>query len=440
MNNVNQTIGKYIIERQLGRRESGPLYLGYDPKLDRRVAIRVFVGFEGEALQDRLFREARAIGKLDHPNIVRICELDIQSNRPYVATEFIDGEDLGTVIEKKLFVPFVQKLQIIVQTCQALHYAHGKGIVHGRLSPGDIRIDSDGKAKIVDFDLAERTKDNPNRKLDCAADIFGAGGVLYEFISSVRPFDATRVYRPIQQVLPGCAPELIEILERALGNGQDHGFATCLEFAEALQSFARASTSYAGGLSADVVRLETEVDSQRKSLERLHIIDFHDSSLPDDGPPERMSLNSTGTDMAVDYGELLHRHASTHQKLHLFEEKLRGAVPVVQLLKTSYEQFDRGEFNNAQQTLQDLLNVSPAHALAQRLLESCRTAIDEEQRQREYEKRLKVAIKQAREAVERKQYSQAMLIADKILAIDPSQPEAVELRDAANRSKQAKNS
>ena len=431
MDNASQTIGKYIIERQLGRGDTGPLYLGYDPKLDRRVAIRVYVGFEGEVLQNRFFQEARAIGKLDHPNIVRICDLDLHHNRPYVATEFIEGEDLQTVIEKNLSVPFTQKLQIIAQTCQALHYAHGKGVVHGCLLPGDIRIDSEGKATIIDFDLARRTKQGPGRKPDCANDISGAGAVLYEFIAYIRP--DPRDYRSIQEVLPACAPELREILDRAIGSDRDHRFATCLEFVETLQSFGKASGSHANTLIRDVVRLETELDNYARSLAQLNILDFHESSAGRPGSPDER-------DGTMDYGELLHRHASAQQKLNLLAEKLRAAAPAVQLFQTGYEQFKRGDFENCQRTLQDLLGLCPEHSLAQRLLKACANAIAEDQRRKEYEKRLKLALTQARDAVDRKQYPQAMFIVDRILAIEPSQPDAALLRDAANRSKLAKNS
>jgi serine/threonine protein kinase len=446
LNKASQTIGKYIVEQELGHSSLGPLYLAYDPMLDRRVAIRLYAGIEhDEARQEQLFRRVRAIAKLDHPNIVRTLDLDVHNRCPYMVAEFIEGKDLQAIIGKNLFLPFAQKLQLIVQTCQGLHHAHGKGIVHGHITPNSIRIDSEGQPKILD--LGFTPEQNSDRELACRTDIFSVGALLYELVAYVRPFntsddrksdsEVSGSYQPLQSVLPACALEFCEILDRALGNDRDRGFSTCAEFVDALQSFMTASASHATALCNEVSRLETDLDNYTKSLVKLNIVELSDSrSAGSIGPAN----DTHSADLPSDYVELLHRHTQIQQKLQLLSERLKGSLPTVQLLHTSYGQFKHGEFDNCEQTLQEVLKVSPQHSLAERLLQACRNAIAEAEQRKQYEKRLKRALTQARAAADREEFSRATLILDRILAIEPSQPEANLLRDEVNRLKLSKHS
>jgi len=443
LSNTSHTIGKYVIEQKLGHSDLGPLYLGYDSKLDRRVAIRVYEGIQGdEALQHRLFADARAMAKLDHPNIVRIWDLDLYENQPYIATEFIDGEGLETVIEKKLFIPFAQKIHIVTQICDGLHYAHGKANFHGHTTSREIRIDSEGKAKILDLGLGRADRDS-KPDTGCTKHILCAGTLLYEFLTYVHPSANSESDQSLLKILSASAPELCEILDRAMGRDQNHRFSTCLEFAETLHIFRRASTSHAQALHSEVARLGTELDHYRERFGALGFVGLFDSPLSDvDSVDEDMNITTAlSDDVASDYGALLHRHVRLEQSLNLLSERLKGSLPVVQLLKSGYEQFKGGEFDNCQKTLQDLLNISPRHSLAERLVKGCQSAIAERQLKKDHENRLKLALKHAREAVDREQFSRALLVVNRILMIEPGHPEASSLRDTViSRSKLMKNS
>src|SRR5262245_21692969 len=210
---ASQSIGKYAIERELGSGAMGNVFLGYDPNLDRWAAVKIMkTGVDDETLRSRFFLEARSAAKLDHPNIVRIWDLDTDSEkRPYIAMEYIEGEDLKTIIEEKRFLPFDQKLGIIIQVCRGLHHAHTNGVIHRDIKPGNIRINKNGQAKILDFGLARlESADSSTRTRGCAigtpyymspeqwrgspdpdrrTDIFSLGAVLYELIAYVRPFE-----------------------------------------------------------------------------------------------------------------------------------------------------------------------------------------------------------------------------------------------------------
>src|SRR5262249_34204666 len=158
-------------------------------------------------------------------------------------------------------------------------------------------------------------------------------------------------YQALQRVLPACALEFCEILDRALGNDRDRVFSTCAEFVDALQSFMTASASHATALSNEVNRLATDVDNYTKSLVKLNIVELPDS--PSAGSVATPN-DTHSTDLPSDYGELLHRHTLIQQKLQLLSERLKASIPTVQLLNTSYGQFKHGEFDNCEQTLQEL--------------------------------------------------------------------------------------
>jgi serine/threonine protein kinase len=196
-----QTIGKYSIERQLGSGTMGTVYLGYDSILDQRRAIKVMKsGVEDEELRKRFFREAQAAAKLDHPNIMRILDLDLDvNNHPYIVMEYVEGDDLKTYIDQRRFLPFASKLKIISEVCAGLDHAHEKGIIHRDVKPGNIRINRNGVAKVLDFGLArlesaERSRTggvigspyymSPEqwrgiRDLDRRSDLFSIAAVLY---------------------------------------------------------------------------------------------------------------------------------------------------------------------------------------------------------------------------------------------------------------------
>jgi serine/threonine protein kinase len=189
----------------------GVLYRGKDTVLDREVAIKVMSGdFSGdEAARGRFFREARAAARLQHRNIVTIFEFaEDEHGTPYIAMEFLRGRSLSSRMAQAPPLTLIQKLDILVQLCTGLHYAHEQGIVHRDVKPANIWLMEDGTIKLLDFGIAKiassamtsagsvvgsasymAPEQVAGKEIDGRADVFSAGVVLYEMLSGRKPFE-----------------------------------------------------------------------------------------------------------------------------------------------------------------------------------------------------------------------------------------------------------
>jgi serine/threonine protein kinase len=297
MKKSRQSIGKYVIERPLGQGAMGTVYLGFDPGLERHAAIKLMnTGLKGdESLKKRFFLEARSVAKLSHPNIIQIWDLGVHEDDPYIAMEYIEGEDLKTLIEKKVSLPLGQKLEIIIQVCRGLDHAHRKGIIHRDIKPGNIRITPAGEPKILDFGLARpQLADasmygapvgspyymspeqwNAARDLDGRSDLFSAAVVLYELTTYMRPFEADEIpairelvisqpHLPILQLLPACATELSDAIDKALSKQRQRRFASCGEFADALESLQSSIQSHQKVVLQKTQQIQSDIDKWRQ--------------------------------------------------------------------------------------------------------------------------------------------------------------------------------
>ena len=151
-----QRLGKYEIISELGRGGMGVVYKARDPLINRLVAIKTLAGnLKGRSdLLGRFLQEARSAGTLQHPNIVTIFELGQESDSPYIAMEYLEGETLEGMIERKAPLPLAIKLGHIVRVSEGLQYAHEHGVIHRDIKPGNIIVNTSGVAKVVDFGIA----------------------------------------------------------------------------------------------------------------------------------------------------------------------------------------------------------------------------------------------------------------------------------------------
>jgi serine/threonine-protein kinase len=260
-------IGKYEIIKVLGRGGMGEVLLAQDVDLGRRVAIkRPFKS----ALEDGLARfqiEARA-ATLRHPNIPAVYEMGEQDGLPFIAMEFVEGENLDKVIASGKQLDLITKLSIIEQVCSALGYAHEKGIIHRDIKPANVIVQPDGVAKIIDFGIAkiqdadgragltqtsqvigsllyiapERFKGGP---IDGRVDIFSAGVTLFKLLTGREPFtggEVTASYKIVNEAhtslgayLHDYPPALDQIIEKSLAKNPEDRYSTGEDFAYDLQ-------------------------------------------------------------------------------------------------------------------------------------------------------------------------------------------------------------
>lgn len=265
------TLGRYRIEKELGRGAMGRVFLAYDPQIDRRVAIKTIQIFaslpESERAQarDRFLREARSAGKLLHPGIVTIFDVGEADGVPYLAMEYIEGWTLDVYCRPDELLPVPSVVALIAAAADALGFAHRNGIIHRDVKPANIMKVGETAVKIMDFGLAKgpttsMTHDGsllgtPNymspeqirgEALDGRTDLFSLAVVLYEMLTGERPFAGDSVssvlYRIVNEPpreaalhLDRVPPALAAFLERALDKSPDKRFPDGKTFAIALR-------------------------------------------------------------------------------------------------------------------------------------------------------------------------------------------------------------
>jgi len=218
--------GRYKIIEAIGKGGMGMVYKGTDPMLDRPVALKTIrLDFplsrtETAELKDRLIQEAKAAGKLSHPNIVTIYDVGEQEGVHYIAMEYLSGCSLEDFIKKKGELNYRIVARFIIQTCEALSYAHQHGIVHRDVKPANIMLQDDFHVKVMDFGIARLettslTKSNvtlgtpqyispeqlEGRQADKRSDIFSLGAVLYEMLTRRKPFEGENISSLMYRVL-----------------------------------------------------------------------------------------------------------------------------------------------------------------------------------------------------------------------------------------------
>jgi serine/threonine-protein kinase len=133
----------------------GVLYLARDPAIDRLVAIKLMrEGMESRTARERFMREAQSAGRLHHLNLVTIFDVGEHDGQPFIAMQYIEGETLADVIDRRAAVPLVRKLRWLEDLCAGLHYAHRAGIIHRDIKPANVMVDAEGAVKILDFGIA----------------------------------------------------------------------------------------------------------------------------------------------------------------------------------------------------------------------------------------------------------------------------------------------
>jgi serine/threonine-protein kinase len=259
-------VGKYQIQEVLGEGAMGVVYRALDPVLNRLVAIKVMSESlaQDSDLRERFLREARAAGSLQHPNVITIYDFGEVDGHPFIAMEFIEGVDVEHLLRTNVALSVESKLGIIIDVLQGLSYAHRHGVIHRDIKPANIRVDPDGKARIMDFGIAHVASSNMTRtgvmlgtpnymapeqivgnEITAQSDIFSTGVVLYELLTNTKPFQGdtlhTVLYKvlsetppPLDKVLPGLPSALNKIVMRALQKEPKHRYTSALEMANEL--------------------------------------------------------------------------------------------------------------------------------------------------------------------------------------------------------------
>lgn len=254
-------LGRYTELKLLGQGGMGAVYKAYDPSLQRTVAIKVMLGQNPEFLA-RFEREARAVAKLSHPNVVQVYDFgrDDQGN-PYFVMELLSGRSLDSLLKDKGPLPNVKVADVLRQAADGLHAAHAVGIVHRDIKPHNLMLDDSGNVKIVDFGIARdlastdeltSTQATPGtlhymapevlsgQAADARADIYALGLVGFHLLVGKPPFTGQsavavamkQINEPLPDLrdeAPGVPTSLRRLIERMTEKRPDARIQTCAE-------------------------------------------------------------------------------------------------------------------------------------------------------------------------------------------------------------------
>ena len=269
-------LGRYQVEKELGKGAMGVVYLGKDPKIGRMVAIKTMAlsqEFEADELQDvkdRFFREAETAGRLSHPHIVSIFDAGEEHDLAYIAMEFVKGGDLTRYIKPHNLLPVPEVLRLMADAADALDYAHSNTVVHRDIKPANMMLLDEGKViKLMDFGIARiadssKTKTGmvlgtpsymspeqlAGKKVDGRSDLFSLGVTLYQLLTGSLPFQAdsmaTLMFKIANEnhaspliVRPDLPPEMAAIIDKALTKNYEQRYARGKDFASDLREVMR---------------------------------------------------------------------------------------------------------------------------------------------------------------------------------------------------------
>jgi serine/threonine protein kinase len=316
----------YDVQGILGRGGMGVVLKGIDQDLQRDVALKVIKPslVDDPAARGRFIREARTAAKLQHSNIVTIYSVKLDHVPPFLVMEYVSGMSMASLIETQSPLAPARAVELMLQLLSALAHAHGEGIIHRDVKPGNVLIDQrNGQAKLADFGLARGliegsryTRDGTvmgtswymspeqaagSSDLDGRSDLFSAGVVLFEMLTGCRPFPGKNQYQVVSDIREKSAPDprelnpsipvaLASIIMRALRKKPADRYPSAGEFIGALQKFldsrlkrdentqswhrengqATLQPADAGGVSEDgAAKSPAEIDNIVKALFRV---------------------------------------------------------------------------------------------------------------------------------------------------------------------------
>lgn len=265
-------LGRYEIQKELGKGAMGVVYLGKDPKIGRVVAIKTMAlsqEFEADELEEvkaRFFREAETAGRLNHQNIVTMYDAGEEHDLAYIAMEFLKGKDLVFYTKQDNLLPLPKVLNIVAHVADALNYAHALHVVHRDIKPANIMYDPEtDSVKVTDFGIARITDSSKTktgmvlgtpsymspeqlagRKIGGGSDLFSLGASLYQMVCGKLPFEgdsmaqlmfriANEPHTDILSVNPDVPPCVAAIINKSLAKKAEDRYQSGGEMAEAIR-------------------------------------------------------------------------------------------------------------------------------------------------------------------------------------------------------------
>ena len=405
-----ENIGKYKIVDLLGKGAMGIVYKALDPDIDREVAIKtirfdlISDAEEKDELMLRFIREARAAGKLVHPNIITIHDVGKEKDMTYIVMQCIEGPSLQNRIDSKKKLSLSYTIKFMLQLCDALSFAHERGIVHRDIKPANILLDQEGNPHICDFGVAHvemstitqtgaaigtpsymAPEQVMGKKIDKRSDIFSLGAILYQLLTGKRPFEGenitTVIYKivneeaiPLGQLRKELPPEFEQIMQKALAKDPDERYGSCDELAADLKKITHFSdeTMAMTGVRESAFALEASEKKRKKVFLPLFLVGAV------------LVLGVGGYYLYRNYGKNLSPNVTTESILLESDAPAsRSMLPVLEVFETESdrlaESFDSGNYSRTIAIAQSILARDKQNKEALDYLGRARKKINENQ-------------------------------------------------------------
>jgi len=371
-------IGKYEILAELGRGAMGVVWRARDPFIGRQVALKTITPglLDNPDLLKRFYREAQSAGSLQHPNIVIIYDLGEADGLPYIAMEFLEGESLEKTIARQPAMPLAQKLNIVIQLCRGLDYAHKHGVVHRDIKPANIIVVHDGTVKVVDFGIVRLTSTSmtstgmvvgtvgymspeqaQGEHVDARSDLFSVGVLVYELLAYRKPFAGPNIASvlikivteeppPLANFAPQVPPQLCEVVHRCLKKNPNERYQSLEDLVMELEPIARS-------LQRDMV--EELVKQGQELIEKQEF-------------PKARELLRTALRVDSSHGLAKTLMGKVNTELRRME-----VYPKIQALLGEGESLLKDKkYDEARQRFEQVLAIDTQHGQAQEMLETAR--------------------------------------------------------------------
>ena len=467
-------LGKYQIKSEIGSGAMGVVYRAEDSRLGRPVALKTMSArMAGDAeLLRRFYREAQSAGKLRHPNIVTIYDIDEADGIPFIAMEFLEGDSLEKIINTRKELPLVKKLDITLQTCRGLHYAHQHGVIHRDVKPANVMVLEDGLVKLVDFGIARVGSTSMTRTgmvlgtptymapeqirgapVDARSDVFSIGVICYELLTYISPFSAedvpTILYKIMNEtpasligILPNCPPELDRVVMRAIAKDREERYQSAEDFAFDLQQLSdsvgrhmldvyvlEGQRSFEAGnltLAKESFQKALEIDSGHHLAKNLLEQVQHHLYIRQRGQKMEECLDRAQEAIKVHHYDeaivasdevlLLEPQHPTALQLKQFAAERRSSVQkVVRHMERAEKYLAEADFRSAKAELDALLKMDPKNSAALRRLDEVVKELKEQERLRH----VRQQTENARGCLGEKNFAKAIELLEQAGSIDP---------------------
>ena len=420
-----ETIGKYRIIRELGKGGFGCVYQAEDPTIGMTVAIKVLNVQDDEDMVRRFRAEAMTSAKLRHKNVVTVFDFDEANGVQYLVMEYLEGHNLQELIDQHVVIPPLEKLSIMAEVAEGLHYAHEQGVVHRDVKPANIMRLKDGSVKIMDFGIARVTQRNtrltavgylvgtpqymaPEQLMggaaDAQSDAWAFGVVLYEFLTGRNPFvgdtPGSTIYRitnedvpPVSDCLPGLPSNLDPVVRRLLARRKEDRYRSLedlrLDLSSVIQELGE----------AEVPAMERGADSLIRSGRYEEALTVAARILRFD------QKNAKARKWRTELRDISRKQAE--------EARIKALIDQADAKTTQLD------FSAAEAILREALHIDPSNTAA-------RTKLDQIYAERNKKVRAKHLLAEAKIDLDRNALTSAFEHAAEAAATDPGSTEAIE--------------